>query len=324
MADRLTLRGVKRIENYVEPTAPSNRIVTLKRPTTGKDQFTIKRWWNETASSKRYVNVTAFDIARSGAALILAVVSNQDTRLTFKFDDSTTALTFGEIHSVERIAVFNDDFSTIYVDYTIPKVPGQAVGANTINSIPATPTIGTLALTGVPATANGGVATASLGSTETGGTANTANYTFAWTGTGSVTFSDAAAATTTATWPAATSGNQTVTLTITSSEAEISNSPQAVTSSNIALTATGGINTVNTFNTTEAFTTDASGAACTLSAPALGGSTATATFDSDAGGDITALTITGGGSTYTVGETVTITETGGTPGTATCVINSIA
>ena len=108
MADRLTLRGVKRIENYVEPTDPSDRIVTLKRPTTGKDQFTIKRWWNETASSKRYVNVTAFDIARSGADLILAVVSNQDTRLTFKFDDSTTALTFGlslPVGSISRVNI---------------------------------------------------------------------------------------------------------------------------------------------------------------------------------------------------------------------------
>ena len=173
MADKFTLRGVKRIEGYKEPAAAADRKVTLKRPTTGKDQYTIKRWWTEQSSRipKRYVNVTAFDIARTGDDVVLAVVSNQDTRLDVIFDDPST-FTFGEIHSVDRIGIFNSDMSTLYVDYAIPKVPGVAPYANVISAVPAAPTIGTIALTGVPATADGGIPTASLGFTETGGTAN--------------------------------------------------------------------------------------------------------------------------------------------------------
>ena len=57
MADKLTLRGVKRIENYVEPAAIGDRVFSLKRPTTGKDQFTLKRWWTEQGARnpKRYI-----------------------------------------------------------------------------------------------------------------------------------------------------------------------------------------------------------------------------------------------------------------------------
>ena len=326
MADKLTLRGVKRIENYVEPTAIADRIVTLKRPTTGKDQFTIKRWWTEQGNRnpKRYVNVTAFDIARSGTDIILAVVSDQDTRLTFRFDDSTTSLTFGEIHSVERIGVFSADFATLYVDYAIPRIPGVEVAANTINTIPASPRIGTLALQNVPASAFGNVATASISYTETGGTADTATYTRAWTGTNGVSFSDSSGSSTTATWPAGTSGDQTVTFTINSSQSEITNSPQAVTSSAIALTATGGINTFNTFNTATAFTASQTTGACTFSAPANGGSSdrATGTFVSDGSGNLTNVSITGAGSRYVVGETVTVEETG-TSGEGSFVIVSL-
>ena len=101
MADKFTLRGVKRIQEYKEPAAIGDRKASLRRPNTGKDQFTIKRWWTEagTRIPKRYINVTAIDIDRSGDNIILAVASTQDTRLDVIFDDPST-LTFGEIHSV--------------------------------------------------------------------------------------------------------------------------------------------------------------------------------------------------------------------------------
>ena len=100
MADKLTLRGVKRIENYVEPAAIGDRVFSLKRPTTGKDQFTLKRWWTEQGNRipKRYVNATCLDFTFNSTAVVLAVVSNQDTRLEINLNDSGDALTFGEVH----------------------------------------------------------------------------------------------------------------------------------------------------------------------------------------------------------------------------------
>ena len=134
MADKLTLRGVKRIESYTEPADVSTRAVSIKRPITGKDQFTLKRWWKDN-DPKRYVNVTALDITRTGGNVVLAVVSDQDTRLEIKFTDPNSFV-FGEIHSVERLALFSPDFATLYIDYTIPKVPGVALKENVVNALP--------------------------------------------------------------------------------------------------------------------------------------------------------------------------------------------
>ena len=146
MADKLTLRGVKRIENYVEPAATGDRVFSLKRPTTGKDQFTLKRWWTEQGARipKRYVNATCLDGTFNGTAVVLAVVSNQDTRLEINLNTAGNALTFGEIHSVERIAIFSSDFATLHYDYLIPKMPGVAPTQLTINAIVAATTIGTV------------------------------------------------------------------------------------------------------------------------------------------------------------------------------------
>ena len=132
MTEKLTLRGVKRIENYTQPVDPADRLFTLKRPTTGKDQFTLKRWWTEqgTRTPKRYINCTCFDTTVGGEACIFAVMSNQDTRLDIILDIDT--FTFGETHAVERMALFSSDFSTLLTDFIVPKVPGTPVYAKSI------------------------------------------------------------------------------------------------------------------------------------------------------------------------------------------------
>ena len=158
MADKLTLRGVKRIENYVEPAATGSRVFSLKRPTTGKDQFTLKRWWTEQGARnpKRYINATCLDGTFNGTAVVLAVVSNQDTRLEINLNDAGNDLVFGEIHSVERIAIFSADFSTLHYDYIIPKIPGVAPAQLTINAITPVTTIGTVTRTSGSLTATDG------------------------------------------------------------------------------------------------------------------------------------------------------------------------
>jgi len=158
MADKLTLRGVKRIENYVEPAAIGDRVFSLKRPTTGKDQFTLKRWWTEQGARypKRYINATCLDGTFNGTAVVLAVVSNQDTRLEINLNTAGNALTFGEIHSVERIAIFSADLGTLHYDYVIPKIPGVAPTQLTVDAITTSTTIGTVTRTSGDLTATDG------------------------------------------------------------------------------------------------------------------------------------------------------------------------
>ena len=158
MADKLTLRGVKRIENYVEPAATGDRVFSLKRPTTGKDQFTLKRWWTEQGARnpKRYINATCLDGTFNGTAVVLAVVSNQDTRLEINLNDAGTDLVFGEIHSVERIAIFSADLGTLHYDYVIPKIPGVAPTQLTVDAITTSTTIGTVTRTSGDLTATDG------------------------------------------------------------------------------------------------------------------------------------------------------------------------
>jgi len=126
MADKLTLRGVKRVEEYVEPADPNNRVFTIRTPRGGGDQHSLKRWWTEQGSRipKRYVNATVFNGTIDGTAVSLAVVSNQDTRLTIRLNDAGDQLDFDHAHDVERIAVFSQDLATLHWDYIISKIPG--------------------------------------------------------------------------------------------------------------------------------------------------------------------------------------------------------
>ena len=84
----------------------------------------------------------------------------------------------------------------------------------------------------------------------------------------------------------------------------------------------GGVATVGSATTTEAFTASQTGAAVTLSGGT--GSAATATVDTDGSGDVTAVTITAAGTGYRDGDVLTLTEVGGTPGVATVVVTSVS
>jgi len=79
---------------------------------------------------------------------------------------------------------------------------------------------------------------------------------------------------------------------------------------------------VSDLQTTTPFTASQSGLAVTLSGGA--GTAATATVDTDGSGNITAVTITGSGSDYAVGNVITVTEVGGTPGVGTFTVAALA
>jgi hypothetical protein len=94
------------------------------------------------------------------------------------------------------------------------------------------------------------------------------------------------------------------------------------TYTNIPVTTLGGeIREVGSFNTTTAFTASQTGAAVTISGGS--GTGATATVDTDSSGDVVSVAITGNGSNYVTGDTITITEVGGTPGVATATVTVV-
>lgn len=94
------------------------------------------------------------------------------------------------------------------------------------------------------------------------------------------------------------------------------------TYTNIPVTTLGGeVREIGGFNTTTAFTASQTGLAVTISGGS--GTGATATVDTDSSGDISSVTVTGGGSNYVVGDSITITEVGGTPGVATADVTVV-
>lgn len=78
---------------------------------------------------------------------------------------------------------------------------------------------------------------------------------------------------------------------------------------------------MNTLATSTPFTASQTGLAVTLSGG--DGSSATATVNTDGSGSITAVDILNGGTGYTIGNTITVTEVGGTPGVGSFQVASI-
>jgi hypothetical protein len=88
------------------------------------------------------------------------------------------------------------------------------------------------------------------------------------------------------------------------------------TYTNIPVATLGGaLREAGDFTTTTPFTASQAGAAVTISGGS--GTGATATVDTNSTGDVIAINLTGGGSNYVAGDSITITEGAGTPGVAT-------
>lgn len=79
---------------------------------------------------------------------------------------------------------------------------------------------------------------------------------------------------------------------------------------------------MGTLATSTPFTASQTGLAVTLSGG--DGSSATATVDTDGTGDITAVTIIDKGTGYNIGNTITVTEVGGTPGVGSFNVATIS
>ena len=196
------------LRNILSLLTLATRVFSIKRPTTGKDQFTLKRWWTEQGSRepKRYVNCTCFNTTIDGTAYVLAVVSNQDTRLRIILDGAD--LTFGEAHSVKRMALFSADFATLYTDYIVPKIPGTSVAAVEITAMSGPPvpdtTVDSASVSGEAAPTNGTDEDYTVAATG-----DATPYTYTWSVTGGTISSGQSTTTATVTWGAAGAGSVT-------------------------------------------------------------------------------------------------------------------
>ena len=326
MADSFVLRGLSGMRDV-----SGDGEVTLDRPTTGLEQFQMRKWWGPNgvapSSKKSYVKVTRFSIARGGPDYKLCVACSKDAVLHVEYDGNET-FTFPVARGVERVAVFSDDLSTLHVDYGDFKQPVRScpATANVITGVPDLVTLGTMTIdvSSIGAQIRQGVATGNVVASLDGDATITTDYTVAWTSSdGSAVFSAPTALTTTVTFSA--SGNQTLTCTATAVAGRpVDDGPtSAATTANQAVVATGALATVGTLATTTAFTASQSGQAATITATSSTGTSATITYDSDGSGDLTAVNVTAGGSLWAVGDTVEVTEGAGTPGVGTGAVASI-
>lgn len=178
MADRLTLRGVKTIEGQVEPANTADREVSLRRPITGKDQFTLKRWYKDNENNKKYIDATILTVTYGGGNLSLAVEASPDTRLDVRWNGSGT-FTFPSYSQVRNVAVFSADLSTLYGYWKLNKIPFGASFTSVNGGIPAeTGAVTTvLNVTGTSSQSDGSYT--AVGTSATNGIGATLNFTVA-------------------------------------------------------------------------------------------------------------------------------------------------
>ena len=128
MADSLTLRGVKEVQNH---TGSEMFLIT---PTRGGDTHLVKQWW--TAGNAVYVNCTMFAVSAAGKSYNLVVNSNPDTELEI-VHDGAFGFTFPKSRGVKRAALYTPDMELVG-GYTFPVVPGAKVQFTSANNLPTT------------------------------------------------------------------------------------------------------------------------------------------------------------------------------------------
>ena len=187
MADSLVLRGVKDVREHTG----SEMVMSL--PTRGGDTHMIKRWWTPSGSNTVYVPCTVFDVTNAAGTTKLAVASTPSSTLKVSHDGSF-GFTLSDYSEISNVALFTDAYSLIE-SYEINANPGVALKTTAGSGVRPT-NIGTVTISGAPATlgtnTNSGNITANISGTA-------GNLTYTWTkvsGSGTATFSAGSAKTT--------------------------------------------------------------------------------------------------------------------------------
>ena len=224
MSDSLVLKGLKDVRKH------TGSEMLLQRPKRGGDAYPVKKWWATNASQTIYVGCSVFKVTASGSDCFLAIDTAEMSTVRVDHDGSFN-FSFFINKEVSRAALFTDDWQIIE-HYVFPKISGGKVMTVIPSGAAAKPggatSIGTVTVTGA--------ATASNGDTETysvGNSGDASGLTYLWSATGTAVINGGATGTS-ADFDLST-GSATITCTVTSSDAGVTDSPA---SSNKSVTIT--------------------------------------------------------------------------------------
>ena len=175
MSDSLVLTGVKDVRKQT-----GSEMLRLN-PKSG-DIFKLKRWWVEGGSSTVYVDSVVFCITTSAGTVKLALAASMSTNARIDHDGSFN-FTFTGVNNLSRAALYTDSFDLIE-HYVFPAISGGKVmtvtPAGGASRPVSTTTIGTVTVTGAWSAADEDTETYTVN--VAGGTASELSY--AWTVTG--------------------------------------------------------------------------------------------------------------------------------------------
>jgi len=221
MSDSLVLTGVKDVRKHT-----GTEMLRLN-PKGGGDTFSLKRWWVAGGISTCYEPCTVFNVTTGAGTVKLALATKAEgSRVRIDHDGSFNFSFFGA-GEITRACLFTDAFEVIE-HYVFPSISGGKVMTVTPAGAASRPTAGPPA-TSIGTVSVTGASIASDSDTETytvsvsGGTASGLSYAWSVTGDGV-----ANGGTTGTTFDVDLStGSATVTCSVSSSDAGVTNSPQA-------------------------------------------------------------------------------------------------
>ena len=216
MADSLVLTGVKDVKKH------TGTEMLLTRPKRGGDTHSFKEWW-KVGPNKCYVMCTVFDVTTAAGTVKLVLDSSAGTNLRIDHDGAFN-FTFYGANEVSRAALFTSSYDLIE-HYVFPAISGGKVmtvtpagGASRPNAGPPATNIGTVTVAGPNNTSDSSTETYTA---TVSGNASGLSYSWSVSGNGVVN-----GGTTGNTVDVDfTTGSASVTCTITSGDAGVTDSP---------------------------------------------------------------------------------------------------
>ncbi len=218
MSDSLVLTGVKDVRKHT-----GTEMLRLN-PKGGGDTFSLKRWWVAGGISTCYEPCTVFNVTTAVGTVKLALATKAEgSRVRIDHDGSFNFSFFGA-GEISRACLFTDAFEVIE-HYVFPSISGGKVMTVTppggASRPSGAPTIGTVAVSGASSSTDGSTETYTV--TVTGGTASSLSYAWTVTGDGVVN----GGSTGTSVDVDLSAGSATVSCSVSSSDAGVTNSPQS-------------------------------------------------------------------------------------------------
>ena len=222
MADSLVLTGVKDVKKH------TGTEMLLTRPKRGGDTHSVKEWWKGGGVSTCYVECTVFDVTVGGNTCKLVLDTNMSTNVRIDHDGAFGFEFFGP-NEIKRGALFTDAYEIIE-HYVFPAISGGKVmtvipagAAAKPGGAPPATSIGTVTVSGNAAPTDGGSETYTVAISGDAG-----NLAYSWSVDQSGTVNGSSTgATVQIDW----SGTDvsTVTCSVSSTDAGITDSPQSGT-----------------------------------------------------------------------------------------------